>query len=145
MRYDHAAQIAGLINARNQLVRKLTAEEVTENAENFVYELSEEDHSVVACAQIEKTDWYLWAVKYVSVAPDEEGQGLGTKIVKRAVRRAKKNRAHLVQATTRNGNNASVKVFARTGFIRTAVFNYDKTGNDIEVWAHVVRKSKRFP
>jgi GNAT superfamily N-acetyltransferase len=102
MKLEHAKQIANLLNSRNQLVRNYDANIVMVRGDDFIYELK--DDSVVGCIEVKKVQWYQWEVCHLTVLPENEGQGLGSLMIRKAEERAKNGGARIIQCTIRVGN-----------------------------------------
>lgn len=136
MKTEHAKQIADLLNSRNQLVRNYDANMILDREDDFIYEIK--DEVVVACIEAKKVQWYQWEVCHLTVAPKNEGQGLGSFMIRKAEERAKKGGARIVQCTIRVGNRESERAFERNGYSRVTEFYYPNSGNNVAVWLKVV-------
>ena len=136
MTTTHAAQIADLINERNQLVKRYTLSDILARSADFEYDII--DNRIVACVEVRKVQWYQWEVCHLSVQPDLEGRGLGAQMVRRAEDRAVKDGAKVIQCTIRADNTPSMRVFAKQGFKQVSAFYYNATGNNVTVWQKVV-------
>jgi N-acetylglutamate synthase-like GNAT family acetyltransferase len=101
------------------------------------YVFLEQENRVIACAECKKVQWYQWEISHVSVTKEEEGKGWGNKILKLAESKAIKGNARILQCTIRTNNESSIRLFTRKGYLKTASFFYDKSGN----WVHVFQKS----
>jgi len=135
MTEKNAEQIAKLLNERNNLVIKYTAQKVLDFQSNYVF--IEEDNMVVACAESKKVQWYQSEVSHLSVSEKKEGQGLGKKILSLAEQKAKKDEAIIIQCTIRTNNEGSIRLFSRKGYIIVNRFFYPKSGN----WVYILQKS----
>ncbi len=132
----HAAQIADLINTRNQLVKKYTSKGILESAQNYLYKT--EDGVVVACIEAKRVQWYQWEVCHLSVHSQCEGKGFGSSMIHEAEQHAIEKGARIIQCTIRVGNVESERVFSRNGYQRTVAFYYPPSGNMVAVWQKVV-------
>ncbi|MBZ5493814.1 MAG: GNAT family N-acetyltransferase [Acidobacteriia bacterium] len=137
MTENEAKEIAELLNTRNQLVRKYTAHDVMEKAENYEYE--SRDNRVVACVEREKLQWYQWEIRHLSVSPKCEGKGLASIVYKRAESTARAGGAAILQCTIRQGNERSEAFFTRHGFSKIGSFVYQLTGNTVGIWQKILR------
>ena len=135
MTYYIAEQIAKLLNERNQLDGKYTAEKVLEKKSNYVF--IQEKNEVIACAESLKIQWYQHEIKHVSVAERFEGKGLGKKILKLAEEKADKENARILQCTVRSNNESSLRLFIRQGYVKVNQFYNRRTEN----WIFVLQKS----
>src|SRR2546423_832282 len=136
MKPEHAKQIADLLNSRNQLVRDYDANMILDREDDFIYELK--DDAVIACIEAKKVQWYQWEVCHLTVAPKNEGQGLGSLMIRKAEERAKKGGARIIQCTIRVGNAESERAFERNGYRRVSEFYYPNSGNNVAVWQKIV-------
>jgi ribosomal protein S18 acetylase RimI-like enzyme len=136
MNPEHAKQIAHLLNSRNHLIRGYDAQAVLDRAGDFIYEL--EDDTVVACIEVKRVQWYQWEVCHLTVAPENEGRGLGSLMIRKAEERAKSGGARIIQCTIRVGNVESERAFQRNRYTRVSEFYYPHSGNEVAVWQKVV-------
>ena len=136
MKSEHAKQIAELLNSRNQLVRSYDAKIVLDRATDFIYELK--DDAVAACIEAKKVQWYQWEVCHLTVDPKNEGQGLGSLVIRKAEERARNGGARIIQCTIRHGNVESERAFERNGYRKVSEFYYPNSGNNVAVWQKVV-------
>ena len=109
MTRTQAEQIAKLINDRNQLEVRYTAERVSRDAEFYEYEVVND--TVVACVQRKELQWYQWEILHLSVREEHEGKGFAYRVYKRAEDKANENQVRLLQCTIREGNVASETFF----------------------------------
>jgi L-amino acid N-acyltransferase YncA len=135
-----AAQIAGLLNDRNELDQHLTEHSVLEDAQNYRYEVI--DGTVIACAASRRVQWYQWEVYHVSVVRGLEKAGHAWRLYNQVVTRAKENGARVLQCTIREGNADSERFFARQGFRKVSRFLNSRTGNVVGVWQDVLSPPK---
>ncbi|MBL4909895.1 MAG: GNAT family N-acetyltransferase [Alteromonadaceae bacterium] len=131
-----ARQIAGLLNAENQLVVGYTEEKVLSASDNYVYEAV--DGVIKAFIECKKVQWYQYEVCHLTVAPDFRGQGLGEVVINKALSYAASLGARIVQCTIRDDNGASKGLFAKCSFAQTSTFYYPNSGNNVGVWQKVV-------
>lgn len=136
MKFECAKQIANLLNSRNQLTRTYDAARVLKNAENFIYELS--DDVVIACIETKRVQWYQWEVCHLTVATNYEGRGYGSRMIQKAEEKAKLGGARIVQCTIRADNEASNRAFEKNGYKQTSCFFNSVSGNDVLIWQKVI-------
>jgi GNAT superfamily N-acetyltransferase len=136
MTETHARSIAMLLNSRNKLARKYTAEEVLREANNYEYEIR--DGEVVAFVERKKVQWYQWEILHLYVHPDWEGKGVAFAVYQRAEATARTGSCCVLQCTIREGNEDSEKFFRRQGYLRVGSFLYPVTGNKVGVWQKVL-------
>ena len=132
MTAKQAQQIASLLNARNQLTRRYTADRVMASRDDYIYET--DDETVIACVQVKMVQWYQCEILHLSVAADREGKGLGKQMLARAEVRAKELGARIAQCTIRIGNAGSESVFQKSGFLETCRFKNAATENEVAVF-----------
>ena len=137
MNIKQAGQIAQLINERNQLVRRYTADVILAAKNNYLFELSETG-DVTGCVEVKKVQWYQFEIDHLCVAKALEGKGVGWTLFKRAEQRAKQLRGRVLQCTIRNNDNDSKKLFTRNGFQQVSEFFYPDTGNNVGIWQKVI-------
>jgi RimJ/RimL family protein N-acetyltransferase len=133
---QQAAQIAQLINARNQLTQTYTAETVSRRAKNYLFET--EDEVIVGCIEVKRVQWYQWEIRHLSVDPTREGKGIGKRLIRSAEEKAELGGARVVQCTIRVGNQASAHVFRKSGYIPACCFFNSTSGHDVMVWQKVL-------
>ena len=131
-----AAQIAELLNGRNQLTREYTTEDILKNAENYIYE--QENEVFVACVEVKKVQWYQSEILHLSVSENYEGQGHGRRLIAKAEEKAVRDGAKILQCTIRTDNKGSEHVFSVSGYRQVACFYNPVSANDIGVWQKVV-------
>ena len=135
-----AAEIAALLNERNQLVGTYTAADVLADAANYTYELR--DAKVVACIERRFVQWYQVEVCHLSVDETWERKGLGALVYQRAEEFGRSKGACVVQCTIREGNEASEGFFGKHGFAKVGRFFYASTGNNVGVWQKVLSAAR---
>jgi N-acetylglutamate synthase-like GNAT family acetyltransferase len=136
MTLEQAAQIAELLNTRNQLQNEYDAETVLERSNNFLVEL--QDGAVAACVEIKKVQWYQWELCHLSVTEELERRGLGKRLIRRAEEKAKQGGARIIQCTIRVGNEASEQAFRRSGYREACCFYNAATDRYVAVWQKVL-------
>ena len=129
---DQAAQIAALLNERNQLTKKYDREDVLQRASEYDFE--DDGGRVVACVQRRRVQWYQWEICHLSVHEDWEDTGVAYKLYLRAAAFAERNGARILQCTIREGNEKSERFFNRQGFRKVATFANEGSGNNVGVW-----------
>ena len=135
MTKEEAIKIADLLNERNQLVIKYDKERVLDTASNYVY--IKENDEVIACAEYKKVKWYQSEISHISVSKLYEGKGYGRKILLKAEKKAKDERAKIIQCTIRVDNEKSLGLFKSNGYEVVNKFFYEKSGN----WVFVLQKN----
>jgi ribosomal protein S18 acetylase RimI-like enzyme len=137
MNHKQAAQIADLINARNELARRYAAKDIQLVRENYLFELSKAGN-VIGCVEVKRVQWYQFEIDHLSIAEDVEGNGVAWALFKRVEQYAVQSRGRLIQCTIREGNEKSQRLFKRNGFSQVSVFHYPDTGNNVGVWQKVI-------
>lgn len=132
MKAETAAQIARLLNRRNELTRQYTAGMVLEREATFVYE--ERDAEVAACIEVRKVQWYQAEILHLTVHERYEGKGLGRALIQRALGEANRLGARLAQCTIREGNLRSERAFVAAGFSKTCAFVNTVSANHVGVY-----------
>ena len=127
-----AQQIADLLNSRNRLTTRHTADTVMRTAAEYLFE--SEGDIIVACVEIKKVQWYQCEILHLSVRADRERRGLGTRMLALAEQRAKEQGARIAQCTIRVGNLGSVSTFLKAGFHETSRFNNAASQNEVAVF-----------
>jgi N-acetylglutamate synthase-like GNAT family acetyltransferase len=82
MTEKEAAEIAGLLNERNQLARFYKAADLLGDKENYAYEVR--DGKVVACIERKLVQWYQVEVRHLCVSLAYERKGLGSLVYQQA-------------------------------------------------------------
>jgi N-acetylglutamate synthase-like GNAT family acetyltransferase len=137
MDYDHARQIADLLNSQNQLVRQYDADLVLKSAQNYLHNLTDTG-KVIACVELKRVQWYQFEIAHLTVAPDALGKGFAARLVRRCEEQANKHGGRVLQCTIRVGNERSQKLFEKAGFSRVSQFYYPLSQNDVGVWQKVI-------
>jgi len=132
----HAEQVAALLNERNHLTVKYTAEKVRDEAEAYLLEI--DNDVVVGCVEVRYVQWYQWEIRHLSVRSSHEGKGLGKRLIQQAEERALGGGARIVQCTIRVGNIASEESFRRSGYREACCFFNARSGGYIAVWQKVL-------
>ena len=117
MNDQEAAQIADLLNQRNQLAQDIVVAGVLAEQNGYVYEVRQ--GTVVACVEHRNVQWYQWEILHLSVAPDWERRGLCSIVYQRAEQAARSRNICLLQCTIRDGNKQSEGFFTKQGFSKT--------------------------
>jgi N-acetylglutamate synthase-like GNAT family acetyltransferase len=136
MKRESAQQIADLLNSRNQLVNEYDAEKILKLSKEFIF--INENEVVIACIQIKKVQWYQYEVLHLTVAPNFERRGIGTRMVTEAEEKARVAGARILQCTIRQGNLASEATFTKNRFHKVAEFYNEKSSNMVGVWQKVI-------
>ena len=113
-------QIAELLNERNQLESKYTAERIFHELNSYVTLVIND--KLVACAETKKVQWYQWEILHVSVEANEEGKGYASKILRQVEELGFKQGAQVLQCTIRANNENSLKLFEAKGYKRVNCF-----------------------
>jgi N-acetylglutamate synthase-like GNAT family acetyltransferase len=127
-----AAEIAALLNARNELTVEYDAERALNSASDFDFE-ERADH-VIACVERRRVQWYQWEICHLSVREDWEGKGIAHILYQRVAVYASDRGARVLQCTIREGNVSSERFFARQGFSKAVSFVNQESGNTVGVW-----------
>lgn len=133
MHIDTARAIAELINGRNKLTKKYTAEMVLEGADNYICRFAR-DGRLVGVVEAKRVQWYQCEIDHLSVLADAEGQGLGSSLLKSAEARAIELQTRVAQCTIRVGNEPSEGLFRKFGYLPTVSFFNIRSGNDVTVY-----------
>ena len=80
---------------------------------------------MLACAEVERVQWYQYEIKHVSVIEGKEGQGIAAKVLKTAEQLAITKDARVLQCTIRSNNERSIRLFQSKGYVRVNQF-YNK-------------------
>ena len=135
MTEEEAEKIASLLNERNRLVIEYDKERILKTSSNYVY-IKEKDE-IIACAESKKVQWYQSEISHVSVSKLHEGKGYGRKILLKAEKKAKDERAIIIQCTIRANNDKSLGLFKSNGYEVVNKFFYQNSGN----WVSVLQKN----
>ncbi|WP_281980774.1 GNAT family N-acetyltransferase [Tenacibaculum mesophilum] len=135
MTEEEAEKIAILLNERNQLVIEYDKEKVLSTSSNYVF--IKENDEVIACAESKKVQWYQSEISHISVSKLHEGKGYGRKILLKAEKKAKDERAKIIQCTIRENNDRSLGLFKSNGYEIVNKFFYQNSGN----WVFVLQKN----
>ena len=133
MNVDTAQAIAELINGRNKLTKKYTAEKVLEAADNYICRFASDGH-LVGVVEAKHLQWYQCEIDHLSVRADAEGKGIGSWLLKSAEARAVELRTRVAQCTIRVGNEPSEGLFRKFGYLPTVSFFNISSGNDVTVY-----------
>ena len=132
MNADTAQAIANLINARNKLTARYTAEKVLNAAENYLCRFGSEG-DLMGVVEVKKVQWYQCEIDHLSVRADAEGKGIGSSLVSEAEERIVKLGGRIAQCTIRADNEESTGLFRKFGYIPTVTFFNARSGNDVTV------------
>jgi ribosomal protein S18 acetylase RimI-like enzyme len=133
MTAELAQQVAGLINARNKLVRKYTAQRVLEAAGNYLCRVGS-DSRLIGVVEVKRVQWYQCEIDHLSVRADCGRQGIGFSLVEEAEARAVQLGARVAQCTIRSGNGESERLFRKRGYVPGATFFNVDSGNQVTVY-----------
>lgn len=134
---EHAEAIAKLLNERNQLTVKYTAERVMEEADDYRYTAADSGE-VIACVQVKRVQWYQFEVCHLTVAEGNERKGLAKALLYDVERFARSRNARVLQCTIREGNEPSRKLFEGFGFRRVGTFFNERSANNVEVFQKIL-------
>ncbi len=137
----HADAIAALLNERNQLTVQYTRACVQNEAENYIYRLSEAG-DLIACVEVKKIQWYQAEVLHLTVAAAHERKGHAKALLCEAERAARANGARVLQCTIRTDNQASRKLFEGFGFSHVSTFLNQGSGNNVGVFQKVLATAR---
>lgn len=136
MDQNYAGQIAVLLNTRNQLVKNYDAKDILGARARFLFEVR--DDQVVGCVEVKKVQWYQAEVNHLTVHEEYCRRGIAQALLTSATARAIRDRARILQCTIRDNNKESTGLFVKNGFLRTALFLYPDTGNNVGVYQKVI-------
>jgi ribosomal protein S18 acetylase RimI-like enzyme len=91
---------------------------------------------------VKKVQWYQAEVNHLTVHKDYCRQGIAQALLDAATTRVIKDRARILQCTIRDNNVESAGLFLKNGFVRTALFLYPNTGNNVGVYQKVISPPK---
>lgn len=131
-----AAQIADLINSRNQLTQEYDVAKILKKSDNFIIET--ENDSLCGCVEIKKVQWYQAEILHLSVKEEYEGKGIGSKLVEKGIEKAKKLGKKILQCTIRSDNAPSIALFTKYNFKFVNSFNNEKSKNTVNVYQLVL-------
>jgi len=132
-----AAEIAALLNARNQLTVQYTGKKVLDHADDYLFRLSPAQ-KVVACIEVKKVQWYQAEVLHLTVAEGEKGKGYAKALLSSAETRAREKSVRVLQCTIREGNVQSEGLFQAAGFLKASTFHNEHSGNNVGVYQKVL-------
>lgn len=132
-----AAEIAALLNARNQLTVQYTGKKVLDHADDYLFRLSPAG-AVVACVEVKKVQWYQAEVLHLTVTDAEIGKGHAKALLSSAETRAREKGVRLLQCTIRGGNAQSEGLFQSAGFLKVSAFLNEHSGNNVSVFQKVL-------
>ncbi len=141
MDQNHAGQIAALLNTRNQLVINYDAKAILAASTQFLFEV--QDDQVVGCVEVKKVQWYQAEVNHLTVHQDYCRRGIAQALLATATARALEDRGRILQCTIRDNNVESTGLFLKNGFVRTALFLYPDSGNNVGVYQKVISPPNR--
>ena len=140
MEQNHAGQIAALLNTRNQLVRNYDAEDILAARARFLFKVR--DDQVIGCVEVKKLQWYQAEINHLTVHKDYCRRGIAQALLDAATAHATRHRARILQCTIRDNNVESTGLFLKNGFVRTALFLYPDSGNDVGIFQKVISPPK---
>lgn len=135
MKETIASEIAELLNKQNQLMVKYDSQRVKNDAGNYVFRLGDDGH-VIGVVEVKKVQWYQCEIRHLSVG--KKRLGVGTWLLGQALAQAKILGTQVAQCTIRAGNIESEGFFRANGFIATATFRNQESGNDVTVYQKVL-------
>jgi N-acetylglutamate synthase-like GNAT family acetyltransferase len=132
-----AAQIAKLLNERNQLVVKYDEAKVLGSVKNYIYDVSAAGQ-VTSCVELKKVQWYQFEIRHLTVDAGHIRKGLAQALVTRCEAQAKNEGGRVLQCTIRAGNTASETLFEKAGFKKISQFFNLKSNNQVGIWQKVI-------
>jgi N-acetylglutamate synthase-like GNAT family acetyltransferase len=136
-----AAEIAALLNARNQLTVQYTGKKVLDHADDYLFRLSPAQ-KVVACVEVKKVQWYQAEVLHLTVAEGEERKGHAKALLSSAETRARERSVRVLQCTIRIGYVESEGLFQAAGFLKVSTFHNEHSGNNVGVYQKVLVRAR---
>ena len=133
MNAELAQQMAELINARNKLTQHYTADRVLESKANYLCRLGT-DSRLVGVVEVKRVQWYQCEIDHLSVRADCGGRGIGSSLVAEAEARAIQLGARIAQCTIRVGNDASERLFRKSGYVPGVTFFNATSGNHVTAY-----------
>jgi hypothetical protein len=139
MDQNHAGQIAALLNTRNQLVKNYDVKAILAARARFLFEVR--DDQVVGCVEVKKGP----VVSGGGQSPHGP-QGLLPAGDRASTSRCCYRACHQKQSphlAVYDNNVESTGLFLKNGFVRTALFLYPDSGNNVGVYQKVLSPPKR--
>ena len=137
MQVETARAIADLINDRNQLTVKYTANKVLDAADNYLCRFGS-DAQLLGVVEVRRVQWYQCEIDHLSVRADAEGRGIGASLVREAEQRIIKLGARIAQCTIRVGNTPSEALFRKCGYSASVTFFNARSGNEVSVYQNAL-------
>jgi ribosomal protein S18 acetylase RimI-like enzyme len=125
MTEDEAAQIAALLNARNQLTVPYDGPRVSKSADQYLF-------------RVKNVQWYQGEVCHLTVDKDFEGKGYARNLFAELERRAAARCFRVLQCTIREGNTDSEDFFTAAGFKSVSRFHNKMSSNNVTIWHKVL-------
>ena len=132
-----AHEIAKLINARNELTRRYTAQCVLKAAGSYLCRLGD-DSRLIGVVEIKRVQWYQCEIDHLSVREDQEGRGVGSWLVANAEAKAIQLGARMTQCTIRVGNDPSERLFRKFGYVPGVTFFNTRSGNHVTAYQKAI-------
>ena len=92
------------------------------------YYMAVEDSAIKGIVGLLWRSWYLTELRHLLVKPEFRGMGIGSFLVEGALKKVK---TPLACCTVRVGNEESLRLFEREGFVATRRFVNTETGNTV--------------
>jgi GNAT superfamily N-acetyltransferase len=132
-----AAEIAALLNARNELTVPYAAERILQHEDRYIIRLGERSE-LMGVVEVNRVQWYQCEIDHLSVHPDFLRKGVASWLVEAAEDRARKLGARIAQCTIRAGNRSSEGLFKKHGYRPTSTFSNERSGNEVTIYHKVL-------
>lgn len=124
-------QCCGIVNNNNNLSVQVTPEKLALSRGDLIYTYKKVESTpepvITGCVFTDKLDWYLGAIKYLSVIREDRRKGLGCKLVEMALGQLRAKNTKVVQSTIRETNIGSKTLFSKFKFTKVNEFSTENT------------------
>ncbi|MBD3229814.1 MAG: GNAT family N-acetyltransferase [Candidatus Lokiarchaeota archaeon] len=131
-----AHQIAEFINNYNKLKKRYSIEDILKVSDEYLY--ISKSHKLIGVVRLFMIEWYIGAIKHLSVDETLRKRGYGTKLIKMAIEKANKKNIRVLQSTVRENDIESIKCFEKNGFKRVNCFYNNKTNRNILIFQKIL-------
>lgn len=136
-----AAEIAALLNQRNQLTIPYSGAKVLASAERYLFRLSSAA-TVAAFVEVKKLQWYQAEILHLTVHASEEKKGHAKALLASAEEKARDLGARLMQCTIREDNEESRGLFTSRGYSQVSSFFNEASGKNVLVFQKVLSHAR---